>query len=120
MTTPSGTEFLVAIDFTVPEDMSQSHLDALRVAESVRARELSAAGHLVRLWRVPGRWANWGLWRAADEVELRELLASLPLFPLASITVHPTEIHPNDPGSGTPIQQPADNEGHQPTWPKSP
>jgi muconolactone delta-isomerase len=40
------------------------------------------AGHLVRLWRPPlhpGEWRSIGLFSAADETELREVLSSLPL-----------------------------------------
>ena len=50
-----------------------------------------------RLWRVPGRWANWGLWEAPDATALHEALNSLPLWPWMSIRVHPLARHPNDP-----------------------
>ncbi|MBY6362484.1 muconolactone Delta-isomerase family protein [Rhodococcus corynebacterioides] len=119
MTGADPAEFLVTIDFTRPADMSDSDLGALRRAEAQRARELSESGHLVRLWRVPGRWANWGLWHATDRTELDQILASLPLFPLAAITVHATATHPNDPLRGTTPPRPNDDEGQQSTWPQS-
>ncbi|WP_020111335.1 muconolactone Delta-isomerase family protein [Rhodococcus sp. 114MFTsu3.1] len=117
MSISDSAEFLVTIDFTVPTDMGEPDLDALRRAEAQRASELSESGHLVRLWRIPGRWANWGLWRAANRTELDEILASLPLFPLATIAVYATETHPNDPLRGF-FNQPPTNEGRQ-TWPQS-
>jgi len=67
--------------------------------EAQRARELAAAGILCRLWRIPGRRANWGIWNTATIDELHTALASLPLYPYLSITVHPLAKHPNDPGA---------------------
>jgi muconolactone D-isomerase len=67
-------EFLTDLVTTVPEETSPAKVDALRVAEAVRAVELVKKGHLVRLWRPPlgpGEWCNIGLFRAADEEELR-------------------------------------------------
>jgi muconolactone D-isomerase len=71
---------------------------SLREQEAARARELAAAGVLRRLWRVPGRRANWGVWSAADADALHAALSSLPLFPYLDISVHPLAAHPNDPG----------------------
>ena len=67
------------------------------VAERARAQELADAGVIVRLWRQPGRWANWGLWRSGSPEELHEVLSSLPLYPWLSVTVHPLARHPSDP-----------------------
>lgn len=69
----------------------------LRQEEAARGRELATQGILVRLWRVPGRRENWGLWRADDCDQLHNALVSLPLFPYLQITVHPLASHPNDP-----------------------
>src|SRR5438034_6307480 len=74
-------EYLTDMVTTVPEGTSPVKVDELRAAEAVRAAELAKAGHLVRLWRPPlgpGEWRSIGLFRAADEAELREVLASLP------------------------------------------
>ena len=71
---------------------------ALRERESERAAQLSTSGNLLRLWRVPGRWENWGLWEAQDETELQAVLESLPLHPFMCIAVHPLVAHPSDPG----------------------
>jgi muconolactone D-isomerase len=92
-------EFLVHMEVSGIEFGSEAET-ALRKQEAARARELAAAGNLVRLWRVPGSRKNWGIWNAADANQLHDILASLPLFPYLTITVHPLAPHPNDPGNG--------------------
>lgn len=69
----------------------------LREQEAACSRELASSGFLVRLWRVPGRRENWGIWKAGDCDQLHNALASLPLFPYLTITIHPLCSHPNDP-----------------------
>ncbi|WP_326822078.1 muconolactone Delta-isomerase family protein [Streptosporangium sp. NBC_01639] len=91
-------EFLVYIELEAPPDMAPALLDELRAREAVHARMLTARGDLVRLWRVPGRWANWGYWHASSADALHEILRGLPLYPLMKTTVHPLDPHPNDPG----------------------
>jgi muconolactone delta-isomerase len=86
-------DFLVHMEVTIRIESG----DELLEKEAARARQLAAAGILRRLWRVPGRRANWGIWVAATTDELHAALASLPLFPYMSITVHPLATHPNDP-----------------------
>ncbi|MGY5137537.1 muconolactone Delta-isomerase family protein [Streptomyces nigrescens] len=92
-------EFLVELTTTVPEGVGPAEVDRRRTEESVRARELAAAGHLVRLWRPVGELRSIGLWRAADEGELHEkVLGTLPLRPWMTAVVTALEPHPNDPG----------------------
>jgi muconolactone D-isomerase len=69
----------------------------LRGREAIRSRELAESGVIQRLWRVPGRRENWGIWKADDADHLHEVLSSLPLFRYLTITVHPLASHPNDP-----------------------
>ena len=69
----------------------------LREQEAARSRELAKEGILLRLWRVPGRRENWGIWRADDADRLHDALSSLPLFRYLTITVHSLASHPNDP-----------------------
>lgn len=96
-------EFIVEITTTIPEGTDQSEVDERRAAEAVHAKELAAAGHLVRLWRPVGQKRSIGLWRAADETELREkVLGRLPLAPWMTFEVTPVEPHPNDPGTSKP------------------
>jgi muconolactone delta-isomerase len=89
-------DFLVHMEVTHVESSSEKWA-ALVDQEAKQARELAAAGVLRRLWRVPGRRANWGIWVAATADELHAAIASLPLFPYLSVTVHPLASHPNDP-----------------------
>ena len=90
-------EFLVQIEITGSIGSDEASERILREQESIRAAELARAGILLRLWRIPGQRANWGIWNAKDASKLNEALASLPLFPYMKITVHPLAVHPNDP-----------------------
>jgi muconolactone D-isomerase len=93
-------EFLTDMVTKVPEGTSTEKVDELRAAEAVRAAELAKKGHLVRLWRPPlgpGEWRSIGLFRAANELELREILDSLPLHIWMKVTITPLSPHPNDP-----------------------
>ncbi|HEY0263057.1 MAG TPA: muconolactone Delta-isomerase family protein [Granulicella sp.] len=85
-------EFLVHMEI-----MQGADVQSLLAAEAARAKELAAAGVMRRLWRVPGRRANWGIWSVSTIDELHQAIASLPLFPYMTITVHPLATHPNDP-----------------------
>jgi muconolactone D-isomerase len=87
-------EFLVQIELALPADMPAERARALREAEAVRGRELRAAGTIARIWRLPGRTANVGVWRAADATELDAAIASLPLHPWMSVTVCALATHP--------------------------
>ena len=90
-------EFLVNIEIAWPPDADPQRREELFAAEVERGRELARQGIMKRLWRVPGRWANWGLWEAADATELHAALSSLPLWPWMDVTVHPLARHVNDP-----------------------
>ncbi|WP_327685961.1 muconolactone Delta-isomerase family protein [Streptomyces sp. NBC_00467] len=96
-------EFLVELTTHIPEGTEQAEVDRRRAEESGRARELAAAGHLVRLWRPVGELRSIGLWRAADEAELREkVLGSLPLWAWMTPVITAVTSHPNDPGKSDP------------------
>jgi muconolactone D-isomerase len=90
-------EFLVEIEVRYPPDGDPARKAALIEAEGKRARELAAEGRIRRLWRIPGRWANVGLWEAPDANELHKAIASLPLYPWLDVTVRPLALHPSDP-----------------------
>lgn len=94
------SEYLVHISIALPESFSEPQVAALQSQEAQRAADLFDAGSLVRLWRVPGQRANWGIWRADDATELHGLLTSLPMWPWMKIEVHPLAQHPSD-RSGT-------------------
>ncbi|WP_377272984.1 muconolactone Delta-isomerase family protein [Peterkaempfera sp. SMS 1(5)a] len=92
-------EFLVELTTTVPEGTDAAEVDRRRAAEAVRAKELAATDHLVRLWRPVGELRSIGLWRAEDEAELRaDVLGTLPLWPWMTAVVTALQSHPNDPG----------------------
>ncbi|SDY19991.1 muconolactone delta-isomerase [Saccharopolyspora shandongensis] len=92
-------EFLVELTTTVPEGTAPAEVDRRRAAEVVRAGELTATGHLVRLWRPVGELRSIGVWRADDEGELyAKVLGTLPLWPWMTAVVTALEPHPNDPG----------------------
>jgi muconolactone D-isomerase len=89
-------EFLVHMEVAgIEGDDERERL--LREQEAGRSRELAKEGILLRLWRVPGRRENWGIWSADDADRLHDALSSLPLFRYLTITVHPLASHPNDP-----------------------
>jgi muconolactone delta-isomerase len=96
-------EFLVDMVTTVPDGTTDAEVEAIRVREAARSRELAAQGHLLRLWRPPleaGEWRTWGLFQAADASELERVLASMPLRVWRHDTVTPLTAHPSDPGIG--------------------
>ena len=90
-------EFLVNIEIRWPPDADLARREEIFQRELTRGQELARAGTMKRLWRVPGRWANWGLWEAEDATALHEALSSLPLWPWMDVTVHPLARHLNDP-----------------------
>jgi muconolactone delta-isomerase len=93
-------EFLVTMTTLVPDGTADPTVDEVRSREATRSRELSAEGHLLRLWRPPlrpGEWRTLGLFTAADEDELEDILASMPLRVWRSDQVVPLSDHPNDP-----------------------
>jgi len=90
-------EYLVHITVSLPPGMPSGERQELYAAEAVQAASLARAGRLVRLWRIPGRTANWGLWHANDATQLHDALTSLPLWPYMDIEVVPLARHPNDP-----------------------
>jgi muconolactone D-isomerase len=92
-------EFLVHIDISLPHGLPEERRRELVAAEQDRARELIEQGLLVRIWRLPGRFANISLYRAADATELHAALTSLPLWPYMDVRVEALAVHPLESGS---------------------
>jgi muconolactone D-isomerase len=92
------SEYLVHLDVRWPADGDPAQREQIMEAEVARRGELIEQGLLLRLWRDPGRWANWTLWSAADATELHVALSSLPFHPWMRVTVHPLARHEADPG----------------------
>ena len=90
-------EFLVNIVVEWPGDGDPEELRRLQAAERIRGDELAAAGTIRRMWRVPGRRENWGIWEAEDATALHAAITSLPFFPYLDVEVIPLAAHPTDP-----------------------
>jgi muconolactone D-isomerase len=93
-------EYLVTMTTRVPDGTSDEAVDEMRSREAVRARELAAQGHLLRLWRPPlqpGEWRTLGLFAADDGGQLEEVLRSMPLRVWRTDEVTPLSPHPSDP-----------------------
>lgn len=90
-------EFLVHIEIAWPPDAPEDRREQTFADELRQGRRLATEGKLRRIWRVPGRWANWSLYDVADATELHAALSSLPLYPWMDIQVHALAEHPNDP-----------------------
>lgn len=86
-------EFLVEMDVSLPPDMDPDARADLLANEAWRGRELIEAGLIKRIWRVPGRYANVGIWEADDATALHDAIASLPLFPYVDAHVTALAVH---------------------------
>ena len=94
-------EYLVTMTTHVPERTPDQAVEDIRSREAARSRELAAQGHLLRLWRPPlrpGEWRTLGLFAAASDGQLEEVLASMPLRVWRTDEVTALSPHPNDPG----------------------
>ncbi len=90
----STGEYLVRISVHLPADMAANQRAALADAERRRGSELIAVGAITRIWRLPGRSANVGIWRADSATELHQLISSLPLHPWMIVDVEAIAFHP--------------------------
>lgn len=90
-------EFLININIIWSENLSESEVEKISVAEREMAAQLVKNGTLVRMWRVPGRRENWGLWKAKDATEIHEIISSLPVWPYMDVRIIPLAKHPVDP-----------------------
>lgn len=93
-------EFLLHIEVKLTPDVSADKRAELLKQEHAYVRDMIAKGHLVRIWRTPGRFGNWSVWRAADGTQLHDVVSELPLFEWLDITVNPLATHVLDPAAG--------------------
>ena len=91
--------FLVHTVVTIPEGESDRELVWLRAAEVSRAQELQDTGILAALWREAGRLASYGLWHVSDATQLRQLVATLPMYRYMTVELIELEPHPNAVGT---------------------
>jgi muconolactone D-isomerase len=87
-------EFLVRIDVRVPDDTTDERIAELVEAERDRGAALRERGTIKRIWRVPGRMRNVGVWEAEDATALHEAITSLPLARWFDVEVTPLAVHP--------------------------
>jgi muconolactone delta-isomerase len=93
-------EYLVTMTTLIPEGTADEAVQEVRGREAARSHELAAQGNLLRLWRPPlqpGEWRTLGLFAAPDEVELEDVLASMPLRVWRTDRVVALSAHPNNP-----------------------
>jgi muconolactone delta-isomerase len=84
----------------VPAGTADEAVADMRAREAAHSGELAAQGHLLRLWRPPlepGEWRSVGLFAAADDAQLEQVLASMPLRVWRTDEVAALAPHPNDP-----------------------
>jgi len=86
-------QFMVLIHVQTPATLSIEERQRLDEAERDRALELIAAGRLLRLWRVVGQRANYGVWQSETLEQLHTDISSLPLFPFMRVEVTPLVAH---------------------------
>jgi len=94
-------EYLVTMTTHVPDGTPEGDVEQIRAAEAARSRELAAQRHLLRLWRPPlrpGEWRTLGLFAAADDDQLEQVLATMPLRVWRHDQVEALTPHPDDPG----------------------
>jgi muconolactone delta-isomerase len=93
-------EYLVTMTTHVPDGTPEQAVQDVRTREARHSAELAAQGHLLRLWRPPlqpGEWRSLGLFAAAGDQRLEDVLASMPLRVWRTDEVTPLAPHPNDP-----------------------
>ncbi|MEU6251438.1 muconolactone Delta-isomerase family protein [Streptomyces sp. NPDC047043] len=95
-----GEEYLVTFTVDIPDTASPDTVEEMIAREAARAGELADEGPLIRLWALPGRGRNLGLWQAAGAGQLGEILRSLPLAAWLTVETVPLTPHPSDPASG--------------------
>ena len=96
-------EFLVEMTTRVPEGVTEDAVNDVRAREAAHSLELAEQGALLRLFRPPlqpGEWRTYGLFAAEDDMQLEQVLASMPLRIWRTDDVTALVPHPNDPGPG--------------------
>lgn len=91
-------EFLVTIETRFPSTFTVDQQEEILVRERERGRELVEQGVISRIWRIPGRLANVGIWNALDADDLHGSIASLPAYPYMSADVRALATHPLETG----------------------
>ncbi len=101
---PQGSlrEFLTVFTVQIPAEAAAATVADTTRREAHRAGKLAADGTLARLWLLPvtaGQTRALGLWRTADERQLRTILDSLPMSRVLTVETIPLSAHPSDPAA---------------------
>lgn len=80
-------DFLVQLSTTLPADWPPERRVELLDREAARGRELRDQGTITAMWRLPGRLANVGVWRAESPSALHAAITSLPAWPWMTVEV---------------------------------
>jgi muconolactone D-isomerase len=89
--------FYVSIAVLVPQGEDPEKIKELVAQEAERAKELKRQGKWLHVWRVVGKWANVSIFKVDSNIELHQILSSLPLFPYLEIKVTPLcSMHPEE------------------------
>lgn len=75
------------MEIALPPSLGDGERERLLAAEADQAQQMRQRGTIVRIWRIPGRWANIGIWSCADATELHDRITSLPLAAHAEVQV---------------------------------
>ncbi len=92
-------EFLVHIQVKWPPDGDPAEFAWYMAVDLSGGAWCVVAVRLQRRGRIPGRFANWGIWEAPDADALHAAISSLAFYPYLDATVHPLAAHPSDPGA---------------------
>jgi muconolactone delta-isomerase len=93
-------EFFTFFDIRIPADTPTETVKDVMRREAARVAELADDGSLARLWLLParpGQTRGLALWRAADELQLHAMVASLPISGWITVETIPLSEHPSDP-----------------------
>ncbi len=86
--------FLVHSRFVEPQ-LDFAEIAEIHRREATVATALQNDGTLLHLWREAGTRNAWGVWNAANENELADILSSLPWSPHMTFETFPIIDHPN-------------------------
>lgn len=89
-----GMDFLVRVNASDAYDLPSDEMTRLIENERERGRELIDEGVIQKIWSIPGKPANIGIWSAPDADALHEALTNLPVWQYADIDVTPLASHP--------------------------
>jgi muconolactone D-isomerase len=94
---------LAMVEMTVhlPPDLDKAEAECLKAKEKTRFQELQRAGKWRHVWRVVGHYANVSIFDVESNLELHNILTTLPLYPFMSMKVtplcrHPSSMHEDD------------------------